>query len=88
VQHLAYLLVSVIMLATVFIFALTAWSSFRPQSRDLWIVSITLIGTFVMIKSFSILATSLGLSFDYIDSTAFLFATPSLRPVAFCYRSH
>lgn len=73
---IAYELLTVMLLATVFIFAITAWNSFRPQTRDLWIVSITLIGTFVMIKAFAILATSLGLSFDYIDSTAFLLATP------------
>ena len=47
-----------------------------PKTRDLLLISLTLIGGFVLLRAFSVLGSSLSLSFPDIDPNTFLLATP------------
>lgn len=49
---------------------------FRPDSRDLLFLSLVFLALFVLIKVSIFIATALGNTFVYIDSTAYFYAIP------------
>ncbi len=49
---------------------------FRPDSRDLLFLALIFLALFVLIKVSIFIATALGNTFSYIDSTAYFYAIP------------
>ena len=71
------LLVCILLLIYVgFHFATMNIRKFRPDSRDLLFLATVFVAEFVLIKVSIFIATALGNTFSYIDSSAYFYAIP------------
>ncbi|HQH28810.1 MAG TPA: hypothetical protein PLP17_15565, partial [Oligoflexia bacterium] len=73
---LGYLVLSALVLLSVYALAEKVWPEIQFSARDLFVGSLTLVGSFFLIKLFSIVADSLSNSFFYFDPGTFLLAAP------------
>lgn len=73
---IGYTLLTVLSLLLIYAFMASLSRKFKPTDRDLLLLSMTLVGSFLLIKLFSILGSSLNFSFPDVDSTSLLLATP------------
>ncbi len=71
-----YFILSGLVLFSAYVFVVEFWPQYVAKTKDLAVVAIVLIGSFVMIKLYSILATSLANSFYYFDPSTFILAAP------------
>jgi hypothetical protein len=73
---LGYCFLIIIILVTVYFFTENMWPTFRPSSHDLALLAITLIGSVLLVRVFTIFGDSLRLSFPDLDAAAFVLASP------------
>ncbi|MCB0324425.1 MAG: HDIG domain-containing protein [Bdellovibrionales bacterium] len=71
-----YLILSSTILLALHSFALQCWPHYRPPLRDLVLLSVTLIFSFLVMKLFWVLATSLSAMFYFFDPSTYILATP------------
>jgi cyclic-di-AMP phosphodiesterase PgpH len=68
--------VTAIVILCVYWFLGSFWPNCNFSNRDLGILALATLGTFMLIRGFSIVSNALGQSFDYINPSAFLLAAP------------
>jgi cyclic-di-AMP phosphodiesterase PgpH len=73
---LSYVVLSTMVLLTIYAFTVHLWPTRRFTARDLFVGSLTLVGSFFLIKLFSIIGDSLSNTFFYFDPGTFVLATP------------
>ena len=73
---LGYFVLCGLILLAVYSFTTSFWPDCRPSARDLLVIALTLVGSLMLIKGFSVLATSLSNMFFYFDPNTFILAAP------------
>ena len=71
-----YLVLSVLILTTVYLFTINIWSTFKPSSKDLLIISLVLIGSLCSIKVCRFLGDSLSFSYPDLQPSTLLLLAP------------
>ena len=71
-----YLVLTVLIIITVFLFTINIWPGFKPSLMDLGVVSIVLITSMLSLKVFRIFGDALSFSYPELLSEAFLMAAP------------
>ncbi len=72
----ATFLLTAIFIAISFRFVTTFWPSASISVKDLVLLAMSLVGSFVLVKLHSILSLSLSYSFPALDADSFILATP------------
>jgi len=70
------LICTLLLLFVTYLFGKTNISKFHPDSRDLLFLSAVFIALFVLIKVSIFIATGMGNTFAYVDSSAYFYAIP------------
>ncbi len=60
----------------VYAFATTFWPEFRPKDKDIAVVGVTVVGSLLLEKVFSLLSQSLSYAFSSIDPNTIALTTP------------
>lgn len=71
-----YFSLIVLIMASIYFFTINIWPTFCPSDNDLSLISMTLVGSVVLVRLFSVMGDSLNLSFPDLDATAFVLASP------------
>lgn len=75
-RFLAYIILSSIIILSLYFFVVRFWENVVLSNCDLAITSLCLIGSLFLIKLFSVLSTSLSSSFNVFEASTFIFTTP------------
>ncbi len=70
------LICTLLLLFVTYLFGNTNVSKFHPDSRDLLFLSVVFIALFILIKISIFIATGMGNTFAYVDSSAYFYAIP------------
>lgn len=71
-----YCLLSALVLVTIFGFFRAMWPGFTATMKDLGLMSAALIGSFLLLKVFTVLGIALGRSYPALGTESVLLATP------------
>lgn len=73
---LGYGLLAIIILLCSYFFAQAIWRSFQPRKRDLLVISLTLVGSILMLRLSGYVGSALEVVHPEFVTTAFLLASP------------
>jgi putative nucleotidyltransferase with HDIG domain len=73
---IGYLIISSLIIITIYLFTASVWPKFRPTVRDLILMSSCLIGSFLLVKLHLVLGKAFSLSYAELDTTMLVLAAP------------
>ena len=73
---IGYIILCFIILTTCYGFLATLWPNHRKTLSDLVLICVTIVGSLLLLKVFSLISTALGETFSYFDSESILLSAP------------